>query len=164
VPSDRRDGCARPDRKHLRRLDRIYVPGAPVFFLSVCVRDRRSVLARPETARIVSDALETSLDAHGWMVGRYVTMPDHMHFFATPIGDSARSLSGFLRYWKSTTTKRMRAAGVAGFAWQREFFDHLLRSKESYRQKWDYVRLNPVRARLVSDPSEWPYQGEVHVI
>ena len=98
------------------------------------------------------------------MVGRYVTMPDHVHFFATPVGDSARSLSGFLRYWKSTTTKRMRAAGVAGFAWQREFFDHLLRSNESYRGKWDYVRLNPVRARLVSDPSKWPYQGEVHVI
>ena len=50
------------------------------------------------------------------------------------------------------------------FAWQKEFFDHLLRSDESHAQKWDYVRDNPVRARLVSDPDEWPYQGEIHVL
>src|SRR4029077_12085115 len=30
----------------------------------------------------------------------------------------------------------------------REFFDHLLRSEESYDQKWNYVRDNPVRADL----------------
>jgi len=29
--------------------------------------------------------------------------------------------------------------------WQRGFFDHLLRSEESYGQKWNYVRENPVR-------------------
>ena len=32
---------------------------------------------------------------------------------------------------------------------QEGFFDHLLRSYESYAQKWEYVRENPVRAGLV---------------
>ena len=44
--------------------------------------------------------------------------------------------------------------------WQPGFFDHLLRSNESYDQKWEYVRQNPVRARLVNMAEEWPYQGE----
>ena len=33
--------------------------------------------------------------------------------------------------------------------WQPGFFDHLLRNDESYSQKWEYVRENPVRAGLV---------------
>jgi REP element-mobilizing transposase RayT len=48
--------------------------------------------------------------------------------------------------------------------WQPGFFDHLLRRDESYAQKWDYVWRNPVRARLVAQPEDWPYQGEIHVI
>jgi REP element-mobilizing transposase RayT len=48
--------------------------------------------------------------------------------------------------------------------WQPGFFDHVLRSDESYADKWNYVRENPVRAGLVRDASEWPYQGEIVVI
>jgi hypothetical protein len=45
--------------------------------------------------------------------------------------------------------------------WQREFFDHLLRSEESYDQKWNYVRENPVRAPLTQSADEWPWAGEI---
>jgi mono/diheme cytochrome c family protein len=41
--------------------------------------------------------------------------------------------------------------------WQRDFFDHRLRKDESYREKADYIRANPVRARLVTKPPEWLY-------
>ncbi len=30
--------------------------------------------------------------------------------------------------------------------------------------KWEYIRHNPVRAGLVNDPDDWPYQGEMHVL
>jgi hypothetical protein len=36
-----------------------------------------------------------------------------------------------------------------------------LRSVESYSQKWDYVKENPVRAGLVKTSDEWPWQGEI---
>jgi hypothetical protein len=45
--------------------------------------------------------------------------------------------------------------------WQREYFDHVLRSGESYAQKWDYVRENPVRAGLVTSWDHWRYVGRV---
>jgi hypothetical protein len=41
------------------------------------------------------------------------------------------------------------------------FFDHLIRHSESYAEKWEYVRLNPVRAGLVKTCQEWPWQGEI---
>ena len=34
--------------------------------------------------------------------------------------------------------------------WQSEFFDHVIRSADSYTEKWNYVRENPVRAGLVA--------------
>jgi hypothetical protein len=49
---------------------------------------------------------------------------------------------------------------LRGF-WQPGAFDHLLRSTESYQQKWHYVWQNPVRAGLVRHPEDWPYQGEI---
>jgi putative transposase len=48
--------------------------------------------------------------------------------------------------------------------WQRGFFDHLLRGSESYSEKWNYVRENPVRAGLVASADDWPYSGEIVAI
>jgi putative transposase len=48
--------------------------------------------------------------------------------------------------------------------WQREFFDHVPRSNESYGEKWNYVRANPVRAGLVSAAEEWKYASEIETL
>jgi hypothetical protein len=61
--------------------------------------------------------------------------------------------------WKSSVTLRLRSHGVEGRVWQSEFFDRLLRSGESARQKWEYVEQNPVRAGLVKRADEYPYSG-----
>ena len=65
---------------------------------------------------------------------------------------------------KRWTARHIRESGLADFFWQEEFFDHLLRRAESYAEKWEYVRWNPVRAGLVANADDWPYQGEIHRI
>ena len=103
--------------------------------------------------------------------GRYVIMPDHVHVFAR-IG---RDMT--LRRWAGGLKQCLgRALAELGHSpttipgvklqsfWQPGFFDHLLRRDESYSQKWDYVWHNPVRAKLVACPEDWPYQGEVHAV
>jgi len=59
---------------------------------------------------------------------------------------------------------RLPSATTATRIWQREFFDHVLRSIESYEQKWEYVWRNPVRAGLVVQAEDWCYQGEIHCL
>ena len=51
--------------------------------------------------------------------------------------------------------------GISAPVWQKQFFDHLLRSRESYAEKWAYVRENPVRAGLVTAAAQWPFAGDV---
>jgi len=148
-------------RKHLRWLDRITVSGPVVFYLTVCVQDRRPVLVSPVAVSVLVDAWTHAEARHGWLIGRYVIMPDHAHFFASPLNGRAKDLSEFMRCWKRSTAMRVRRGSDRSFRWQREFFDHLLRSSESYAAKWEYVRQNPVRAELVADAEDWPYQGEI---
>jgi hypothetical protein len=62
---------------------------------------------------------------------------------------------------KNSISKALREAGIPAPHWQKGFFDHVLRTQESLRVKWTYVRRNPVRAGLVDDPDAWPYQGEI---
>ena len=59
-------------------------------------------------------------------------------------------------------SKRLRETNGEGTHWEKDFFDHVLRSQESYLEKMEYVRQNPVRAGLVKRPEDWPYQGEIH--
>jgi len=77
-------------------------------------------------------------------------------------------LSQFIGAWKSWTSRKINALGgprtTATALWQRELFDHILRSNESYSQKWNYVFDNPVRAELVSTAREWKYAGEIETL
>ena len=60
--------------------------------------------------------------------------------------------------------KRAMSVAVKKQLWQPGIFDHVLRSSESYAEKWNYVRENPVRAGLVDDAAKWEYQGEIVTI
>jgi hypothetical protein len=37
-------------------------------------------------------------------------------------------------------------------------------SAQSYSEKWNYIRDNPVRAGLVSAADDWPYAGEIETL
>ena len=146
--------------KHLRRLERVWIDW-PIYFITTCTFHRRAILASREVAVILIDEWRNAHNRHGWAIGRYVIMPDHVHFFCSAeLGTKA--LPTFMQRWKEWTSKRMmRELKLSGTVWQEEFFDHVLRSSESYSQKWDYVKENPVRAGLVKRSDEWPWQGEI---
>jgi REP-associated tyrosine transposase len=89
-------------------------------------------------------------------------MPDHVHFFCAPNGSNAPSLGRWKQYWKAIVTRALGESG--GSIWQRHHWDRQLRRSESYDEKWDYVRSNPVRHGLVLDAKDWPYQGVLNAL
>ena len=95
-------------------------------------------------------------EARGIGIGRYVIMPEHVHLFVRG------SLDFSLRQWVRMMKRALSNAILAEPPhWQQGFFDHLIRHSESYAQKWEYVRQNPVRAGLVTSADEWRWQGEI---
>ena len=97
---------------------------------------------------------------HGIAVGCYILMPDHVHLFVT-LPAHGLTLAAWIQALRSVLGKRLVALGHQKPHWQEGFFDHVLRSGESYAQKWNYVQLNPVRGRLVANAEDWPYHGEI---
>jgi putative transposase len=166
---------------HLKRLERVWVNN-PIFFITCCTHRKQPILANAKIVSILVEEWTGALERHGWVIGRYVVMPDHVHFFCAPMGGmgdpACKDLSVFMQQWKQWTSKRIirecSPDGPSGLQetqqaiqrfealiWQARFFDHLIRSQESYSQKWDYVRQNPVRAGLVKNPEEWLWQGQI---
>jgi putative transposase len=151
---------AQDAHRRLRRLSHTFEP-CPLFFVTTCTYARRPLLAEDTAVEILTSEWRRNRDLYGWSVGSYVIMPDHVHFFCRSARD-AESLSDMMRGWKQWTSKRMRRALTGCFRWQAGFFDHVLRSDESYSRKWAYVRDNPVRARLVEQAQDWPFSGHIH--
>jgi REP element-mobilizing transposase RayT len=92
--------------------------------------------------------------------GYRLIMPDDLHLFVS-FGPDSMSLSAWVKSLKNAISKTLKSATFPGPHWQKSFFDHVIRSEESYEQKWVYVRDNPVRAGLVRSAEDWPYAGEI---
>ena len=144
-------------KPRLRRLDRVFVD-SPIYFITACSVDRRPIL-ECESLHDAFRSFCVNSPQHGARVGRYVLMPDHLRLFVSVV---EISLSNWVKSLKNTLSKTLRLLGCDAPHWQKGFFDHLLRSGESYSQKWDYVRENPVRAGLVESAEDWPFAGEIH--
>jgi putative transposase len=133
----------------------------PIVFLTAATEARLPLLATHDAHKVLRDVWLQSAQLHGWYVGQYVIMPDHVHLFAWPDRD-ARSLPAWMRTWKSVSTMRInRMSDWSGGIWQADYGDRYLRSREEYAQKWDYVAANPVRAGLAGRAEEWPFSGTI---
>jgi len=109
-------------------------------------------LAKPEIWDAILDAITFREQREDWHWRLVLAMPDHLHGIVTfPQQFQMRKAVADWKRWLSTRE---------GIHWQDGFFDHRLRSVESAVQKADYIRLNPVRAGLVGDPTEWAYRRD----
>jgi REP element-mobilizing transposase RayT len=88
-----------------------------------------------------------------------VVMPDHVHLLLTPLRDldgNLYSLLEILQGIKSASAHSLnRALRRSGPVWQEESFDHVLRSVESFEEKVEYIRQNPVRRGLMTRPEDY---------
>ena len=145
-----------PER--LKRLDELFAR-KPIYFVTACTANRLELLASPALHHAFRIFGERGANAGAW-VGAYILMPDHVHLFVAV--DSERiTLSTWMKSLKGALSSELRRTGGTAPYWQKGFFDHVLRSGESYSAKWDYVRENAVRAGLVWNWKEWPYLGEI---
>ena len=95
--------------------------------------------------------------AEGFAIHAYCYMPDHVHFVVEgECHDSdlkclisrAKQYSGF--YFKKATRQKL---------WQRYGYERVLRNDEERMAFIRYVIENPVRARLVASPLDYPHWG-----
>ncbi len=102
------------------------------------------LLTDPACAQIVVDAIE-SHDGRCYQLDQWVIMPNHVHLLVTP--HEGFALKEILQGWKSFTAHAInRHLRRHGQLWQRESFDHIVRSPVHLERFRQYIRDNPAKA------------------
>ena len=120
------------------------------FFITVCCQKRGpNQLCIPTIAEPLFASVRHYHETLRWYVHLWLLMPDHLHaLVACP---RTEDLNKVMTAWKRHTARQQ------GIIWQKGFFDHRLRTDESFEEKASYIRMNPVRSGLVIQPEEWPH-------
>ena len=104
------------------------------------------VLKDPANARIVGDAL-LHFDGERYEVASFVVMPNHVHVLFRPLGGYA--IAEILKSWKGFTAREInKRIGKSGALWQDEYWDRLIRNERHFFKVVEYIRENPVKAKL----------------
>lgn len=111
------------------------------------------LLKNPEFAQILKDSLYFYNDIkyvlHSWCI-----MPNHVHVAFNLIDDN--SLSKVLFGWKSFTAHKInKILARTGQLWQRDCYNHIIRSKDEYYVQMRYIWQNPDKAGLAQWPWRW---------
>jgi putative transposase len=139
-------------RKSPARGVQIYSVQPTIVFLTACAKDRKLWFANAAVHESLRAAWQS---AQAWLVGYYLLMPDHVHLFCAP-RDLDFTLEKWVTFWKRQFRRLHQDPNAR---WQAHTFHRRLRREESYTEKWNYVRENPLRKGLVKDANDWPYQG-----
>jgi putative transposase len=121
-----------------------------VFFVTICCRPRgKNHLCKSKIANSLFETIAFRHERRDWFMHLALSRPDHLHLLISFPHDA--EIKKTIRQWKSYTARTI------GVLWQRDFFDHRLRREESFFEKEDYIRANPVRAGYVLHAEAWPY-------
>jgi len=123
-----------------------------IFFITInCQRRGEAQLTLPAKAQGLLDALDFYQNLGKWHVTLALLMPDHFHALVSFNNDKGSGMGNLIKNWKRYTAKAF------GIEWQRDYFDHRIRSDSDMADKWDYIRENPVRAGIVDSFEKWPH-------
>jgi REP element-mobilizing transposase RayT len=134
---------------------------AGAYFLTICTRNRICCLASIEDGRartteagdVVKKILDSLPDRFSFVdVDASVVMPNHIHAIIL-LGEPDRTgkpnvpsqLGWIVRTLKAASTRLIRKASLENFAWQRDYYDHIVRNEPELQRIREYIEANPAR-------------------
>jgi putative transposase len=124
------------------------------FFITTVTSQRTPIFRNEARARLLIDVTLEYRDQGKYLLHEFVVMPDHVHVLLTP--SCGISLERAVQFIKGGYSYRLRKSEKLRI-WQESFANHRIRDAEDYLRHCEYIRMNPVRARLVRDAELYPY-------
>ncbi|HUF03145.1 MAG TPA: transposase [Aridibacter sp.] len=149
------DGCV--FRKNSIRLSPdAYDSG--IHFVTIAAKERKPCFADESFARACKSLLLQLREKRQFNLYSYTFRPDHFHGLIG-IGDSDSNLGKICGEFKSMTTREWWKK-EKGKLWQRQYYDHVIRSIDDLWETVSYIRDNPVKSDLVDRWDKWEHYGE----
>ena len=154
-----------------------------LYFTTTTVIDWMDVFTRPQYKHIVVESLAYCQENKGLDIYAWVLMTNHLHMIVGIRGEN--TIGDVLRDFKKFTSKSIvkaiqnnqqesrkdwmmnrfwfRGANdkkITNYRfWQEDNHVEQLYRYDFYKQKLDYIHLNPVRQEIVQDPSDYLYSS-----
>jgi len=139
---------------HWQEPERIY------FLTWRCAKEQS---LSPEERTIVLEAVRY-WDNRKWKVYAAVVMSSHVHALVQPLiqskGGSFDSAEILLSVKSFSARQINRQRERHGSIWQDERFDRIVRDEMEFKEKWEYIRNNPVKNGLCQSPENYPWLYE----
>jgi putative transposase len=142
-------------------------------FITFCCYQRRTLLGSVRARNVAVQILREVRARYGFAPIGYVIMPEHVHLLISET-DYVK-LATILQVFKQSVSRRMRGRkraprGQMAFRfptendelrrfWQRRYFDLNMYSAAKVPEKLHYMHANPVKAKLVQHPGDWPWSS-----
>ncbi len=146
-----------PRDSSMARLPRYNLPGQPQHII-LRGNNRCVIFSAEEDYRFFLDCLRDAADRHGCAVHAYVLMTNHVHLLMTPerkdgISKALQSLGRrYVQYFNHTQER-------TGTLWEGRYKSTLIDSENYLLTCYRYIELNPVRARIVAHPRDYPWSS-----
>ncbi|MFT3745431.1 MAG: transposase [Pyrinomonadaceae bacterium] len=148
----------------------------PAYYFTSVTHHRLHIFRTNKIKQIVCNGYNEARSNHGILILAYVIMPDHTHILAyseRKMSDVLRLLNGVaahrvIQYLKENEFNeslfKLRGEAVRNKNHQHSVWHHHPDSLEivgedTFRQKVDYIHMNPVRAGLVENPLDYEYSS-----
>jgi putative transposase len=126
------------------------------FFITTVTWQRVPIFRVDSRARLLIEVLFGYRDQARFLLHEFVVMPDHVHLLLTPAPEiSVERAVQFIKGGYSYRLRKLEKIKV----WQESFTNHRIRDAEDYERHCDYIRLNPVRARLVREAGAYAFSS-----
>jgi putative transposase len=145
-----------------RNLKRI-VGNHDLHFITFCCYHRRAHLGTASARNQAVHILGEVRNEHGFALIGYVLMPNHVHLLVNELPNfpPAYAVQIFKQRVSQCLAKSEDTQGPNQF-WQRRYYDFNVYTTTKLKEKLHYMHLNPVRAKLVPQPRDWPWSSWSH--
>ena len=126
------------------------------FFITTITWQRVPIFRVDARARLLIEVLLDYRDQGKYLLHEFVAMPDHLHLLLTPAPEIA--LERAMQFIKGGYSYRLRKTEKIQ-VWQESFTNHRIRDSDDYEKHSVYIRMNPVRARLVEEARAYAFSS-----
>ena len=144
-------------REKRHRLDPEVYNGERIISFTLGIKNKKIFFTTNDVYTTFKEILLNELKNFNCSAYVYLFMADHVHLTLAG-NDSSSNIKKCLDMFKQKTGFWL-SQNHADIKWQKDYYDHILRSKENLEIHIKYILNNPVRAGLVENWKYYPFKG-----
>lgn len=150
-------------QRHSIRLKNYDYSQSGLYFITICTQNRKCLFGEivgatrgsptnmvlNETGKIIENVWQSLPNHHSVELDTFQIMPNHVHFILYIISGGSRpapTLGTVIGLFKSECTKQIHIGSPKIHVWQRNYYEHIIRTEND---------LNKIRAYITNNPSMW---------